>query len=160
MNHHKKAAARQKGSALVEIALSYAALLVVALISLKATLNASASQSWTVKQSMTDAYITQETALASRYPFEEITSDSSLWPLSPGVSTSDVVIGKLPGGTDVTAKLYRTRIPDPNNLSTAGGSGTAITNPSASEAWQLQSLLTYSVGDKNYVKTRTTLRIR
>ncbi len=160
MRHQRTAAARKKGSALVEIALSYAALVVVSLITLKATINASASQSWTVKQSMTDAYITQETALASRYPFDEITSASSLWPLTPSVSISDVVIGKLPGGLDVVAKLYRTRIPDPNNLSTAGGTGTETTNPSSTEAWQLQSILSYSVGDKDYVKTRTTLRIR
>ena len=150
----------QKGSALVEIALSYAALVLVGLITLKATYTASASQAWTVKQSMTDAYITRETALASRFPFDEITTDASLWALSPDTTESSVVIGKMPGGGEVEAKLYRTRIPDPNNLTTAGGTGTSITNPGSTEAWQLQSMLVYNVTDKTYVKTRTVLRIR
>jgi len=150
----------QKGSALVEIAFSYAALVLVGLITLKATYTASASQAWTVKQSMTDAYVTRETALASRFPFDEITTDASLWALSPNTTQSIVTIGKMPGGTPVEATLYRTRIPDPNNLVTAGGAGTSTTNPGATEAWQLQSMLVYSVTDKTYVKTRTVLRIR
>lgn len=144
----------------MEIALSYAALVLVGLISLKATYTASASQAWTVKQSMTDAYITRETALASRFPFDEITSDASLWALSPNATESTVVIGKMPGGTEVEATLYRTRIADPNNLPADGGTGTTTTNPGSTAAWQLQSMLAYDVGDKTYVKTRTVLRIR
>lgn len=160
MTPYAKSQRSERGSALVEIALSYGALVLVAVITLKATINASASQSWTVKQSMTDAYITRETALASRYPFDEITNDSSLWAMSPDVTISTATIGKLPGGKEVTAKLYRTRIPDPNNLPVAGGTGTASTNPSSTEAWKLQSMLVYSVGDKEYIKTRSVLRIR
>lgn len=151
---------KQRGSALIEIALSYSVLIMVAFITLKATMNASASQTWTVKQSMTDAFITRESAFASRYPFDEISSDGSLWELYPNVTTSSVTIGKLPGGKEVTATLHRTRIPDSNNLPAAGGSGTATTNPGGTEAWKLQSMLVYTVEDKEYVKTRTILRIR
>jgi hypothetical protein len=152
--------ASQRGSALIEISLSYATLIIVALLTLKASINATSSQAWTVKQSMSDAFIMRETALASRIPYSEITGTSSLWARSPAVTTTTVTIGKLPGGQPVTATLHRTRIPDSNNLSAAGGVGTLTTNPAESEAWKLQSLLVYNVGEKQYVKSRTVLRIR
>ncbi|MCB1206699.1 MAG: hypothetical protein KDN18_20745 [Verrucomicrobiae bacterium] len=151
---------RQRGSALIEISLSYATLVIVALLSLKASVNATSGQTWTVKQSMSDAYITRETALASRIPYDVLTGASSPWSNYPSVSTSTVTIGKLPGGQLVTATLHRTRIPDANNLSSAGGTGTATSNPSGTEAWKVQSILAYTVGDRQYVKSRTVLRIR
>lgn len=140
--------------------MSYAMLVIVALIGLKASLNAAAGQAWTVKLAMSDAYLTRENALASRMPFDDIIGASSPWALSPGVTTSTVVIGKLPGGADVTATLYRTRVPDQNNLPSAGGSGTAISNPSSFESWRLQSVLVYRVNDRDYMKSRTTVRTR
>lgn len=149
-----------RGSALIEISLSYATLVFVAMVGLRASLNATSNQAWTVKQTMSDAYITRETALATRVPFDDITGPSSLWAVSPAVNTSSVTIGKLPGGQLVTGTLHRTRIPDSNNLPSASGTGTAATNPSGSEAWKLQSLLVYTVGDKQYVKSRTVLRAR
>lgn len=151
---------QQRGSALIEISVSYATLLIVSVLIFKASVNAIATQNWTVKQSLTDAYITRETALASRVPFAELTGGSSLWPLYPAKATSIVTIGKLPGASAATATLHRTRIADTNNLATAGGSGTDETNPSDSEAWKLQSILVYSVGERQYVKSRTMLRIR
>ena len=150
----------ERGSALIEISLSYATLVIVALLTLRASVNASSSQSWTVKQAMTDAFITRETALASRIPFSEITGVSSLWAIQPAVTTSTVSVGKLPGGQQVTATLHRTRIADTNNLPAAGGTGTVSTNPAETEAWKLQSILVYTVGEKQYVKSRTVLRIR
>lgn len=149
-----------KGYALIEIAASYAAIVIVALITLRSTLNNINGQQWTAKQAMTDAFLTRETALASRMPFQSVRSNTSLWPAYPNVSTLTVVIGKLPGGTNVSATLTRTRIPDGNNLGSGSGLGNGTTNPSASEAWKLQSLLSYEVKGKSYVKTRTTLRVR
>lgn len=150
----------ERGSALIEISLSYATLVIVAMLSLRASVNATSSQTWTIKQTMTDAFITRETALASRIPFDNITGPSSLWASHPAVSTSSVTVGKLPGGQLVTGTLHRTRIPDANNLPASGGTGTATSNPSRTEAWKLQSLLVYTVGDKQYVKSRTVLRVR
>lgn len=152
--------ARQRGSALIEISLSYATLVIVALLTLKASVNATSGQTWTIKQTMTDAYITRESALASRIPFDTLVGASSPWPQNPTVSSSTVTLGKLPGGQEVTGTLYRTRIPDANNLTTAGGTGTATTNPSGTEAWKVQSILSYTVGDRQYVKSRTVMRIR
>lgn len=154
---HRK---RNRGSALIDIALSFAALVTVSLLSLKASVITASSLSWTVKQAMTDAYITRETAMSSRVPFETAVSINSPWPAFPAVSETEIVIGKLPGAKEVTATLHRTRFPDSNNLATAGGSGTEETNPSSSEAWKLESLLVYSIRDREYVKSRTTLRVR
>lgn len=154
--HHS----RKKGSALIEIALSFAALVTVSLLSLKASAVTASSVSWTVKQAMTDAFITQETALSSRIPFEIAVSNASPWPVYPAISTTQVEIGKLPGARPVTATLHRTRFADENNLTSAGGSGTADSNPSGSEAWKLESLLVYEISNRQYVKSRTTLRVR
>lgn len=140
--------------------MSYATLVIVALLSLRASVNVTSGQAWTVKQAMSDAYITRETALASRIPFDTLTSTSSPWAAHPSVSTSTVTLGKLPGGQSVTATIHRTRIPDANNLPQAGGSGTEVSNPTGTEAWKLQSLLSYTVGEKQYVKSRTVLRVR
>ena len=76
------------------------------------------------------------------------------------MDTTTVEVGKLPGGFPVTATLHRTKHPDANNLIDAGGSGTAATNPAGMEAWKLQSYLIYDIGDRNYVKSRTMLRVR
>ena len=151
---------RERGSALIDIALSFAALVTVSFLSLKASTITASSISWTVKQAMTDAYITRETAMSSRVPFETAISDGSPWPAYPSIATTQVVIGKLPGAKDVTATLHRTRVADENNLASAGGSGTATSNPSSSEAWKLESLLVYDIGTRQYVKSRTTLRVR
>jgi hypothetical protein len=151
---------KSRGSALIEVAMCYGILLIVALLLLKASINSSATQLWTVKQTMSDAYMGQEMALAQRIAYQQIQAPSSLWAPFPSVSTKEVVVGKLPGGMPVTGVVYRTRIPDANNLPDAGGNGTADSNPARSEAWKLQSLLVYNVGDKEYVKSRTTLRIQ
>ena len=151
---------RQRGSALIEVAASYAAITIVALVTLRSTFNNATGQRWTVKQAMTDAYLTRENALASRIPFEDITAVDSMWSVYPDVTTTSIVLGKLPGGIEVDATLHRTRVPDANNLPAAGGSGTTDTNPGETEAWKLQSIITYDVGGRSYVKSRTTLRIR
>ena len=149
---------RAAGSALIDI--SYATLVIVALLTLKASINAAGTQSWTVKQAMSDAYLTRESALAQRIPFDQINTDTSLWAMSPDVTTSTVSIGKLPGGRSVLATLHRTRIAAPNNLASAGGSGDATTNPGQTEGWKLQSVLVYELRGQQYVKSRTNLRIR
>ncbi|MDF1823932.1 MAG: hypothetical protein P1U68_04775 [Verrucomicrobiales bacterium] len=160
MYHRRSSKFSARGYALIEIAASYAALVIVALITLRSTMNNVSGQQWTVKQAMTDAYLTRETALASRVPFTEIRSNSSPWPEEPDVSTQTVPVGRLPGGTVVSATLHRTRIPDANNLNSGSGTGNSNSNPALSEAWKLQSILVYTVGNKEYVKTRTTLRVR
>ena len=47
----------------------------------------------------------------------------------------------------------------PNNYPIDGGSGTPdTTNPAAMKIWKVQSVITYTVGSRNYAKSRTILR--
>lgn len=150
----------QRASFIIEAAIGYGVLMVVALLMFKASRSVTATQQWTVVQSVTDAFMTQETALANRTPFDEVTATASPWPTYPDLATATVIVGRLPGGVPITGTLHRTRQPDPNNLIEAGGTGTAATNPAGMEAWKLQSYLVYEIGSRDYVKSRTILRVR
>jgi hypothetical protein len=152
--------AASRGSMVVEAALGYGTLLIVALVTLKASLAVCYGQRWTIRQAMTDAFMTRETAIGNRWPFEEINQVSSPWPTYPTVTTTTQEIGKLPGGQAVNVTLKRTKIPSPNNLANAGGTGSLTTNPGAMESWKLQSFVIYSIGNRQYVKARTVLRTR
>jgi len=149
-----------RGSMIVEVSVGFWVLLGVAFLMLKAAGTVTSGQRWTVLQSMTDAYMTKETAVGNRWPFDDFKSNGSPWPTYPSISQQTVVIGKLPGGIPLSATLKRTKYPAPNNLSGSGGSGTSTTNPASTECWKLQSLLSYKVGTRDYVKARTTLRVR
>lgn len=146
------------GSMIVELTLALALLTAVGLITLKGSLDLMAPRQWTIYQNVSDAYISYEQAYAERVSFEVMTSDTSPWPVYPASSTSEVEIGKFPGGTPIMATVIRTRIADDNNLTSAGGSGTLDTNPAEMETWQLQSHLTYVISGKEYVKSRTIIR--
>ncbi len=143
---------------LVEITMALALLTVLGLGLLQLSINITAPRQWTLQQSVTDAYMTYERALAERVPFEEITSDGSLWPVFPTSAQSAIELGRLPGGRALQGAVIRTRIPDPNNYPADGGSGTLATNPSAMKVWRLQSLVRYQVGGRTYVKSRTVVR--
>lgn len=143
---------------IVEMTLALALLTAVGLITLKGSLDLMAPRQWTIYQNVSDAYISYEQAYAERISFEVMTSTNSPWPVYPSRSTSEVEIGKFPGGTPIMAKVIRTRIPNDNNLPAAGGNGTIASNPSEMETWQLQSHLTYTIGGKEYVKSRTVIR--
>lgn len=135
----------------------------IGLFLLKGTLDVMPPRNWIIMQNVTDSYLTYEEAYAKRISFDEFTAAGSAWPLLDPVSPNtgiSVVIGKAPGGRSITGNVIRIRIPDDTNLVTAGGTGTAATNPAEMETWRLQSHLTYTIGDKNYVKSRTIVRTR
>lgn len=154
------ARSRRRGVALIEVTLGLGALLGVSLLLLKASMSATVAQRWTVIQGMTDAYMTRETAIAKRVPFAEIVDLNSRWPVYPSAAVETIEIGRLPGGVPVMATIRRTRFPDPNNFWSADGAGTAETNPAKMEIWKLQSLLSYELSGRDYVKTRTVVRSR
>lgn len=133
---------------------------VVAMMLLRSSINALSGRYWTIMQNMSDAYMGFEVALAQRVPMDEVVGGSTLWPSNPTRATSTVTVGHLPGGTPVTATLYRTRLPDANNLAAAGGTGTATSNPARMEVWKLQSHLVYTIGNATYRKSRTVVRVR
>ena len=145
---------------IIEAVIGFGTLLSVAFLMLKAASNVTSGQRWTVTQTMTDSFMMKETAVGNRWPFDEFKANGSPWPTFPTLSQETVVIGKLPGGVPITATLRRTKYAAPNNLSSTGGTGTDASNPAATEGWKLQSLLTYKVGTRNYVKSRTTLRVK
>lgn len=145
---------------IIELTISLTLLAAIGLTIFKGSLDLMAPRQWTIYQNLTDAYITYEEAYAQRISFEELTATNSPWPVYPSKSTVDVEIGKLPGGTPLMASVIRTRIADKNNLPPAGGSGTLTTNPAEMETWQLQSHLTYTIGNAEYVKSRTIIRSR
>lgn len=149
---------RAAGSMLVETAMALSLLTALGLGMLKLCINITAPRQWTLQQSVTDAYMTYERALAERVPFEQITGDGSLWPAFPNSARSTVELGKLPGGRAITGTVVRTRIPDPNNFPEDGGSGTLATNPARMKVWKLQSVVHYEVGNRSYVKSRTVIR--
>ena len=133
-------------------------LTVIGLVLLKLSLNILAPRQWTLKQSVTDAYMTYERAYAERIPFENLLANDSPWPAYPTVLSTTVEIGRLPGGVPITGTVTRTRIADTGNYPIDGGTGTVTTNPAAMKIWKAQSVLTYKVGSYNYIKARTVLR--
>ncbi len=145
---------------LVEATMALMVLTAVSLMMLKLALGIVAPRQWTLQQSVTDAYLTFEKAFAERVEFDRLTATDSPWPLYPASSSQQVELGRLPGGQPLVATLRRTRQPDANNLPAQGGTGTVATNPAGMETWRLQSLVSYQIGGRTYVKSRTIVRAR
>mgnify|MGYP007079443034 FL=1 len=143
---------------LIEMTVAIALLTTIGLVVFKSSIDLIAPRQSVLHQNLSDAYITYEEAYAARISFAELTANDSPWPVYPDSASVDVEIGKLPGGRAITGTIVRTRVADPNNLTTAGGEGTTTTNPAEMETWQLESHLTYKIGDQTYLKSRTTVR--
>lgn len=149
---------RFKGSVLLEAIYAMTFLTGLSLILLKLSINVTAPRQWTLQQTVSDAYLTYEKAWAQRLPFSDLLDTDSPWPEYPQKSETQVELGKLPGGSPIYGMVIRTRIPDANNFPANGGSGTVETNPSGMRVYNFQSLLTYNVGKRQYVKSRTVVR--
>jgi hypothetical protein len=152
-----------RGSALIEVTMALSVLTILGLLLLKGSINALYPRQWTLEQTLSDAYLTFEKAYAQRIPFNTLISPAnSPWPAQPNTSVlNNVVIGRIPGGTPIYADVVRTRIPDPNNFISDGGTvndGDTASNPSRMKVWKVQSILTYQIGGRTYVKSRTVVR--
>ena len=147
------------GSILIEASAAMALLVAIGLMLMRGSLNTLSGRYWTMSQMMSDAYLTYEGSLAQRVPMDDVVGGSSLWPLNDPAQTT-VEIGKLPGGRSVTAVVHRQRVPDANNLPSAGGSGTEVTNPAGMEVWKLEAHLVYTIRGETYRKSRTVVRVR
>jgi hypothetical protein len=143
---------------LIETMLSLSILTVLGIVLLKLSLNILTPRQFVLQQTLTDAYLTYERSYAERIPFENLLASNSPWPAFPTITTTTVEIGKLPGNRTITGTLSRTRIPDPGNYPIDGGTGTLATNPAAMKNWEVQSVIRYSVGGRDYLKSRTVLR--
>lgn len=154
----RKAGSWRRGFALVDATIALSMLTVVGLLMLKLSLNILHPRQWVLHQSLADAYMTYERSYAERVPFSTLVGGASPWPTAPTLSTTEVEIGRLPGGAAVRGNVVRTRIPHTNNYPIDGGSGTVITNPTGMKVWQVQSILTYQIGGRTYAKSRTVIR--
>ncbi len=152
--------ARCRGSMLVELSLAVALLLFVSLWVFRTNLQTIRPRNWAMTQAVSDAYMTEHQARAEAIDFNDLLSAASPWPAFPTSNTTNVTIGTLPNGRVLTGQLVQTRQPSENNLATAGGLGDVTTNPARVESWIVQSHLTYDVGGRSYVKSRTTVRTR
>ncbi len=148
----------RRGMMLLEATLSLSILTVVGLGLLKIAMNIVYPRQWVLQQTLTDAYLTYERAYAERIPFESLTANGSPWPVFPTISTSTVEIGRLPGNTPLYGTVKRTRVADPMNYPIDGGTGTVASNPAAMKSWKVQSVISYKVGSRDYVKSRTVIR--
>ena len=154
---HAKSRAR-RGFLLVEGALSLGILSIIGILLLQMSLNILMPRQWTMQQVVSDAYMTYERALAERVPFNDAIGPDSPWPEFPEVATEEVEMGRLPGGRPITGTVTRTRTPDADNYPAFGGSGTVETNPAAMKVWRLQSVVSYEIGNRRYLKSRTVIR--
>jgi hypothetical protein len=125
---------------------------VVALIVMKASLLAISNNQWTIMQTLTDAYLTREIALSNRVPVAEITGANSLWPDAEGATPPEqtVTLGRLAGGQAVSGTLRRFRVDETPEDEV----------DTTLSVWRLHSVLTYKIAGKDYMKTRTTLRMQ
>lgn len=154
----RKAGSLRRGFLLVEATISMSILSLLGIVLLKLSLNVLHPRQWTLQQTVSDAYMTYERAYAERIPFNDLVLNNSPWPVHPATISQDVEIGKLPGGRPIMAKVVRTRFADTNNYPIDGGSGTVATNPAAMKVWRVQSVLSYKIGSRDYVKSRTVIR--
>ena len=154
----RKTRSPRRGFVMVEAMIALSILTVLGLVMLKLSLNILHPRQWIMQQSVTDAYMTYERALAERIPFESLLAANSPWPAYPATTSSVVKIGALPGNVPINGTVMRTRIPDTGNYPIDGGSGTLATNPAAMKVWKAQSVVTYKIGKRTYAKSRTVLR--
>lgn len=161
---HQSRERKRKGSALVEVAIGFAVLMIVSLMLLKLSMIAIANRSWIVRQTLSDAYCTRESALAKRTPFANL---NALWPTGAGnAAVTYPVMGTLgvTAGNDAqrtvtgTLKRYKTQIAATLPAGVGDASDPLQPNPAANTSYLLTSVLSYKIGTKQYYKTRSTVR--
>lgn len=144
---------QRQGSLLVEASLAMGLTAMLALMLMRASLLSISGNQWAIMQTLTDAYLTRETAVANRTPFADVTAVGSAWPDQtaqvPLVNEQTVVLGRLSGGKSVQAILRRFRTPE-----------TPQSNEISIAIWRLHSVLTYRIGEEVYTKSRSTLRVQ
>ena len=150
----RKAPRLRKGSVILEASIGLAFASVLTLLLLKGSMVSLSSNQWTILQTLTDAYLTKETALANRVPLEDVLVAGSQWPNPttdlPPHNVMTVTLGKMAGGIVVQGQLtrYHTNETQSDDASTS------------SNVYRLYSVLSYRVNGKDYYKTRSTVRMQ
>jgi hypothetical protein len=149
-NHTIGRSAHQGGWSLIELTVTLALLMGIALFGIKTMASAFMLQNWSIAQSMTDAYAGIETAYAQRYVFANIenppVNSPPRWgpqPSSP-ITTNGVTIGQTPSGP-VTANVVRIYQKNTDALTGA-------------LSYLLESYIVYKDGQRNYYKVSKVYR--
>ena len=148
-NHTIGRSARQDGWSLIELTVTLALLMGIALFGIKTMASAFMLQNWSIAQSMTDAYAGIETAYAQRYVFANIANPPVNSPLPWGaypasVTTNGVTIGRTPSGP-VAATVIRTYH--------------TYTDPvTGALSYLLESYIVYKDGQRTYCKVSKVYR--
>jgi len=175
----------RRGTIMLEITLAITLLLFASLFVLQTNLQTIRPRNWAMVQALTDAYMTEHLAYAEAIDFTLLTSSvttadaeatitaaatdptalTSPWPVFPAQLQQNVTVGTLPilgnaTGIPITGVLRQTRKPSPINLSTTPTAAELALNPAQIESWILESHLEYRIGNRTYVKSRSTVRTR
>ncbi|TDU70897.1 hypothetical protein EI77_02015 [Prosthecobacter fusiformis] len=150
---HQPTQRRRPGSLIIEVSVAMGLTTMLALVLMRASMLAISGNQWAIMQTLTDAYLTRETALANRIPFADVASDASSWPAQSSeglvVNEQTVTLGRQAGGQVVQGVLKRFRTAE------------AVEDSELSQAmWRLHSILVYNIGDEQYTKTRSILRVQ
>lgn len=142
---------RSHGSLLIEVSVALFLTSALALIMMRASLLAISGNQWTIMQTLTDAYLSRESALSIRLPFADLTGTLSAWPdiAADPVPEQTVTLGRVAGGQAVQGTLQRFRTAE---VASAAESPLTV--------WRLHSVLSYRVGSQEYLKSRSTLRLQ
>ncbi|MCF7785991.1 MAG: hypothetical protein K9N47_07710 [Prosthecobacter sp.] len=142
---------RPHGSLLIEVSVTLALTSALALLIMRASLLAISGNQWTIMQTLTDAYLSRESALSNRLPYADLTSVQSAWPNldTDPAKEQTVTLGRVAGGQVVQGTLKRFRT-----------SEVASNLEAPLTVWRVYSILSYRIGSQEYVKSRSTLRLQ
>lgn len=140
-----------RGSILLEVSVAMGAAAILALLLMRSSMIAITGNQWAAVQSVTDAALTKELALAKRTPFASLVAAGSAWPdAATGIPATgqESVLGRLTGGSPVRGTITRFRV----DASSADDVEAGLV------LWRLHSIIRYHVGQQEYVKSCSTLR--
>ena len=144
-----------RGSSLVEVTVGLVILIGMAVAGLVTIISALRSQQWAVKQTLADATIGVDEALAKRYPFNDIDT-SGIWPTYPSVATQQESLGKMYGGT---AKMPDGTYVGREVFGTATRTKRLFVDPNSGlTSYQLETYLQFTVFEQPYFKVRKVVR--
>lgn len=141
-----------RGSILMEVSLGLALTAFVAVASLRQSMLALNAGQWASMQALTDSYLTRETALASRLPYDQLRLEG-FWPAADQATISSVELGSIANPAGGAALPVQAQLQRSSQLESLAADGLPTVN-----LLRLDSVLTYRIGGQSYIKTRSTLR--